>query len=217
MTIARSTHAFAALLGFVMLSTPLLAAAASVAAGKPQATAPSRAAEKGCKWEKFPDAKLGLDAWVQRCNFGSRKIDFVAVGHSLAMRYSDSSGAPDPLIDVIDLLPAETPENGIERVFAAHTDKKLAAQCVLIPYKGEGKIPVGVKRYTFLPNAALAKALKQKTDPNDIPDPACGDWGDAPDGIQYFEAQPATGVAKVLFVRVGQDTPLFDEATLKLR
>ncbi len=65
--------------------------------------------------------------------------------------------------------------------------------------------------------SALAKALKAKADPDDVPDPLCGDWGDAPDSIQYWEAQPASGVAKVLFVRVGQDTPLFDEATLRLK
>jgi hypothetical protein len=59
--------------------------------------------------------------------------------------------------------------------------------------------------------------LKLKADPDEVGDPACGDWGDAPDGIQYFESQPASGVAKVLFVRVGQDTPLFDDATLRIR
>ncbi len=49
-----------------------------------------------------------------------------------------------------------------------------------------------------------------------MPDPPCGDWGDSPDGIQYFEAQPSSGARKVLFVRVGQDQPLFDERTLRL-
>ena len=28
--------------------------------------APSRAAVKGCKWEKLTNADAGLDAWVQR-------------------------------------------------------------------------------------------------------------------------------------------------------
>ncbi|HVT03759.1 MAG TPA: hypothetical protein VHL58_10355 [Thermoanaerobaculia bacterium] len=73
-----------------------------------------------------------------------------------------------------------------------------------------------MKRYTFVPDAAYAKELKAKADPNEIPDPACGDWGDQPDGVQYFEAQPATGARSVLFVRVGQDEPLFDEKTLRL-
>jgi hypothetical protein len=214
----RSMQALAMLLGVAMLGTSMPSAAAPVAGAKSQAGSPSRAAEKGCAWEKFSDVTVGLDAWVQRCTFGNRKIDFVAAGRSLAMRYSDSSGKPDPLIDVLDLLPAETPEHGIQRLFAARTDKKLVAQCELAPYHGIGtRTPAGVKRYTFVPNAAYAKALKKKADPNEVPDPPCGDWGDAPDGIQYFEAQPASGVAKVLFVRVGQDTPLFDDATLRIR
>ena len=35
-------------------------------------------------------------------------------------------------------------------------------------------------------------------------------------GVQYWEAQPSSGARKVLFVRVGQDIPLFDEKTLRL-
>lgn len=198
---------------------------ASAAAAK-AGDKPSRPAEKGCAWEKFSDASLHLDAWVQRCDFPGRKgyperrIDFVAVKNSLAQRYSDSKGPPDPLVDIYDLKSGETPEAGIRRLFGERTDHKLAARCVLAPYgeeTGQAKPPAGVKRYTFLPDAALAKELKAKQDPNDVPDPPCGDWGDAPDGIQYWEAQPASGVARVMFVRVGQDAPLFDEATLKLR
>jgi len=218
MTIVRTTRACAALLGFAILAASLPAIAAPAPAGTALPAAPSRAAEKGCKWEKFSDATLGLDAWVQRCNFGNRKIDFVAGDHSLKQRYSDSTGAPELVISVIDLLPAETPEHGIQRVFAARTDKKVATKCVLTPFRDtELKTPAGAKRYTFVPNAAYAKVLKAKEIPGDMPDAACGAWGEDPDGIQYWEAQPASGTAKVLFVRYGQDTPLFDEATLRLR
>ena len=38
---------------------------------------PSRVPVKGCTWEHAADAQIGLDAWVQRCDFGDRKIDFV--------------------------------------------------------------------------------------------------------------------------------------------
>jgi len=221
MSIVRSMRIRVALLAFATLAATASTIASPVPAGTGLAAAPSRPAEKGCKWEKFSDAKLGLDAWVQRCDFGKRKIDFVAVGSSLAQRYSDSTGAPELVVAVLDLLPAETPEHGIQRLFAARTEKKLVAQCALAPFRDAGglvgKAPAGVKRYTFLPNAALKKTLKAKADPNDVPEPACGAWGDDPDGIQYFESQPASGVQKVLFVRVGQDTPLFDEATLRLR
>jgi hypothetical protein len=36
-----------------------------------------------------------------------------------------------------------------------------------------------------------------------------------PDGIQYFEVPVGEG-RKVLFVRIGQDEPLFDEQTLRV-
>jgi len=176
---------------------------------------PSRPASKGCKWEKLADRNVGLDAWVQRCDYGFRKIDFLFVDHALAIRYSDG-GAPEPLIDVLDLNPGETTEDGIKRIFAARTDKAVAQRCVLAPYRATPSPPVGARRYTFVPNAAYAKELRAKADPSDVGDPPCGEFGDAPDGIQYFEAWPAGKARKVLFVRVGQDEPLFDEKTLRL-
>ena len=176
---------------------------------------PSRAAQKGCTWEKISDAALGLEAWVQRCDFGYRKIDLFAKNNALMSKFSDGGDA-DPLIEVFDLTTNETPEAGIKRIFAEHTkDKTLVARCVLKPYKGD-PAPAGVKRFTFLPNAALQKELDKTNDPGDIPEPPCGDWGDAPDGIQYFEAQPTSGAQRVMFVRVGQDEPVFDEKTLHL-
>lgn len=175
---------------------------------------PSRPPVKGCAWEKLSDVKLGLEAWVQRCDFGFRKIDFLFTTNSLAVRFSDGGG-PDPLVDVLDLLPDETPEAGVRRLFAARTEKGLVGRCVMAPYR-DTKAPPGVKRFTFVPSAAYQKELNAKADPNEVGDPPCGEWGTAPDGIQYFEAQPASGARKVLFVRVGQDEPLFDEKTLRL-
>jgi len=195
-----------------LLALLLVAASPSLAE---KAVRPSRPPVKGCAWEKVSDSALGLEAWVQRCDFGFRKIDFVFEKSSLAIRYSDGAGKPDPVVDVLDLKPAETAEVGIKRLFAERTSKDLAARCVLAPYR-DGKPPAGVKRFTFVPDRAFQRELDRKADPNEVPDPPCGDWGTAPDGIQYFEEQPGSGARKVLFVRVGQDEPLFDEKTLRL-
>src|SRR5262249_48656654 len=135
-------------------------------------------------------------------------------GRSLAMRFSDG-GAPEPIVDVLDLKAGESPEAGIRRIFAEKTDKAAAARCVLAP-SHEGKPLRGVKRYMFVPNAAYEKELAKTRRDDEVPEPPCGEWGAAPDGIQYFEAQPGSGAAHVLFVRVGQDVPLFDEETLRL-
>ncbi|MDF3211328.1 hypothetical protein ENZ76_15760 [Mesorhizobium sp. M7A.F.Ca.CA.002.10.1.1] len=82
------------------------------------------------------------------------------------------------------------------------------------PYAG-GRVPAGVKRYTFSPDAAYAKELKAVASPDEIPEPPCGAWGEMPDGIQYFEV-PEGGGRKVLFVRIGQDEPSFDGQTLEV-
>ncbi len=163
---------------------------------------------------KLADESVGLAAWVQQCDFGFRKIDFVFQDNTLAIRYSDG-GKPDPVIDIIDLLRGETIEAGLKRFFAAHTETKLASRCVLRTYRG-AKPPSGAKRYSFVPDTAYRKELKAKANPDEIAEPPCGDWGDGPDGVEYFQAWPGSAVHKVLYVREGQDEPLFDAMTLKL-
>ena len=202
-----------------MKRSPILLAACLALATLPSPAAPpgdrpSRPAMKGCSWEKVKDEKVGLSAWVQRCDLGFRKIDFVFTGTSLSIRYSDG-GAPEPLVDVLGLRSGEAPEAGVRRIFAEKTDAGLARRCVLAPFRG-AKRPPDVKRYTFVPDAAYAKELKAKADPELIGDPPCGDLGAAPEGIDYFETQPKSGAGKVLFVRAGQEAPLFDENTLRL-
>jgi hypothetical protein len=199
--------------GAGLLALLLLAAPRCV--GGESADRPSRDPVQGCTWEKASDAVVGLEAWVQRCDFGFRKIDFVFEKGSLAIRYSERGSKPDPLVDVLDLKSGESFEAGIRRLFAERTEKSLAARCVLAPYS-RNRPPSGIRRYTFVPNTAFRRELDRKGDPNEVPEPPCGDWGTAPNGIQYFEVHPSTAVRKVLFVRLDQDEPLFDEKTLRL-
>lgn len=192
---------------------PLLAALVSSPAFAAGAKGgPSRRAEKGCAWEKLSDARLGLEAWVSRCDFGFRKIDFVVKGDSLAQKWSDG-GEPEPVVDVYALEKGEAPAAGIRRVFAARTEKGLAARCVLAPYR-RVKARAGVKLYSFVPDAKYAKEVAAKAKPDEIGDPPCGELGDGPEGVQYFEVHE--GAPRFLFVRVGQEEPLFDEKTLRL-
>lgn len=200
-------HTFALLTALIALpaALPLPAHAAP--------HAPSRKPVKGCAWHELADAASGLEAWVQRCNFGDRVLDFqLAKG---ALRLHDGSTV-EAVVEVLPLQPGESAEAGMRRVFLQHTDRKLAARCVLEKAAGSTPPPPpGVLRFNFEPDAAYQKELDARHE-DGVPDPPCGDWGDAPDGIQYFEAQPASGARSILFVRLGQDEPLFDEATLRL-
>ena len=198
-----------------LLAAAFAAAVGAGAAGAAPASKPSRKPVKGCKWERLSDAAVGLEAWAQRCDFGFRKIDFLFEKNVLAIRYSDGGAKPDPVVEVFDLRDGETPEAGIQRLWAERTPKFFTSRCVLAAFS-EARPTPGASRYTFEPLPAYAAELKKKQDPNEVADPPCGDWGSANDGIQYWEAQPAGGSRKVLFVRVGQDVPLFDEKTLRL-
>lgn len=175
---------------------------------------PSRPAQDQCAWEQVADAQIGLGAWVQKCDFGFRQIELFFDNGALAIQYSDG-GQPDPVVEVMDMLPDETGEAALRRVFADHTDPAIAARCVLTPATLIAP-PAGVERYTFVPDAAYQAGLDAKAVPDEVPEPACGDYGDWPDGIQYFELQPAANAQRLLFVRVGQEAPLFDEQTLQL-
>ncbi|MGX5849031.1 hypothetical protein ACWGTO_18330 [Mesorhizobium sp. PL10] len=191
----------------------LFVSALTSAVARADEPAPSRPPIDKCVWEKLTDKTVGLAAWAQRCDFGFRKIHFEFVGNALAIKYSDG-GAPDPLVEVFDVKSGETAEAAVLRLLLEKTDRTISARCELTPYT-EGTVPAGVKRFTFSPDAAYAKELEAKADPNEIPDPPCGDWGEMPDGIQYFEV-PAGEGHKVLFVRAGQDESLFDEQTLRV-
>lgn len=199
----------------------LIAAAAAIACTSvntpplySQTGPPSRPAVKGCTWERASDKLAGLAVWVQRCDFGKRKVQLFFRGNTVVQQFSDG-GAPDAVIEVFDLQPSESVQNGVQRIYLAHTKPDTSIKCIVAPYK-TGKAPADVQRLTFVPNILYERALKVKANPNEVPEPPCGAWGTAPDGIQYFQVWPTSTVRKVVFVRVGQDEPLFDEQTMQL-
>src|ERR1051326_5625881 len=139
-----------------VIACSILVATAATAADQP-----SRHAEKDCAWHKVGDATFGLEAWVQRCTYRSNHtIDFVPQDHALVMRDSDGT-EPETVIRLFDLLPGETPEQGLRRIFDAKTDKKVARRCVLAPYKPASK-RAGVKRYEFVPDKEYQKEIDKE-------------------------------------------------------
>jgi len=192
----------------------LLAFCACASFARAGESPPSHAAVKGCSWQHLADAKVGLAAWVQQCDFGGRKTTFSLRSGGLVLHYSDG-GDEETLVEVHPLEAGESLEAGMRRLWAAGVSPAELEHCKLVPYR-DSVPPAGVKRYTFLPDAAYAKQLEANTDPGDIPEPPCGERGFAPDGVQYFETHPNSKVRAFLFVQAGQDEPLFDEQSLQL-
>ncbi|MGV3710464.1 MAG: hypothetical protein ACO1Q7_16660 [Gemmatimonas sp.] len=200
---------------FVITAAATFALVASAGHTLAQSGAPSREPVKGCKWERASDRTAGFAAWVQRCDFGHRKVHFLMKGNALMVQFSDAGAKPEAVIESFELQANESADAGIRRIFLAHVDKTAGTRCVIAPYK-PGNAPAGATRFTFVPNAAYEKELKAKQNPNEVPEPPCGDYGRDPDGRRYFQAWITGNVRRVLFVNIGQDDPLFDEMTLQL-
>ncbi len=204
-------------IGLAALALPLalaLQGGAGLARADDTPAPPTRAPVQGCTWQHLADAKVGLAAWVQQCDFGFRQITLSLKGNGLVLRYSDG-GDDETLVEVRALAAGETLEAGMRRVWAVGVAPAVSKHCRLAP-DSERVPPAGVKRYTFVPDPSYAKQLAAAADPNDVPEPPCGERGIAPDGEQYFETHPDSAVRAFLFVQIGQDQPLFDEQTLQL-
>ena len=199
---------FSALLAVAALSALFLS---PVAAHSPE---PSRPAAQGCTWEHLSDAEAGLSVWVQRCDFGNYKVWF-GFDHMNLVQYSSDGIEPSIAIEVLDANDGETAQQAMRRVYDAHTDAITAGRCAVAPYTSI-ESPAGVERYQFVADADYAAEPIENEDPNEAAGPLCGDWGSMALGAQYFEIQPQSPVRKILFVRVGEYQPLFDEQTLEL-
>ncbi|MDB5531363.1 MAG: hypothetical protein JWR51_4466 [Devosia sp.] len=199
------------------ISTCLILAALSGLAISPavaRSAEPSRPATEGCSWERLSDAKVGLSAWVQRCDFGNYKTEF-RFDQANVVQYSSNGPDPSIAIEVLDLNEGETAQQAMRRIFDAHTDAETAIRCVIAPYTSM-ESPVGIERYDFVADAEYAAEPIVDEDPNEAGSPLCGDWGAMPLGTQYFEIQPQSSTRKILFVRIGEYQPPFDEQTLQL-
>ena len=199
------------------ISAYLTVAALSALALSPataQSPEPSRPAAEGCFWEHLSDAEAGLSAWVQRCDFGNYKVRFRFDGTTL-VKYTSNGSEPSIAVEVLDMNDGETAQKAMRRLYDAHTDAQTASRCAIAPYTSI-EPPAGVERYQFVADADYAAEPIENEDPNEAAGPLCGDWGSMALGAQYFEVQPQSPARKILFVRVGEHQPLFDEQTLQL-
>lgn len=198
------------LLPAALLASSLLLSSPAPAAELP--AKPSRTNFTQCRWDKVSDPAIGLAAWAMTCQYDDRVIDHRLHDGGLWEHYSEGE-KEQLLVAVIPREKGEDDRRAITRHFQAHTDTKLAPRCVIAPSPEKSKRK-GITRYTFVPDAAYAKEVKKNSRPDEVGDPPCGDYGESPDGIAYYEAQAGSGA--VLFVVIGQDDPLFDQDTLTI-
>jgi hypothetical protein len=120
------------------------------------------------------------------------------------------------VVEVFEKKEDETLEQAIERQFLPKIPARERGRCrVLSPAPQIELNDSGKQSAAIVPDEKYAiEVAKRRTQSPGVV--ACGVYGQA-DGIEYFEYHPNETKAKFVFVRAGQDQPLFDQNTLRLK
>lgn len=207
------------------MAAMLFMAAAVSAIAQEQAAVPSRTPEKGCAWARLDARGLGLQLFGQQCVFKARKTNFAA-------------SAKDGIVyetweDTGPRLPKDkTPRFGQEariQVFSKGADENILAAIKRVAAQKQSRrerkhcdavtrtfnfLNAYKRAYVLTPDDYLASKLAEKNG-DGVPPPACGAYGDQPDGLAYFEYHPDESATRFAYVDFGQDEhPMFDESSL---
>ena len=192
----------------------------------PEAVQPSRPPQKGCEWMRVSAPGLGLQLLYQQCAHTHRKTGFaVSVQDGLIYDTWEDTGprdpkdksprvGHDPRIQVFTKSAEENIGDAIKRVAAKKQSRRERKHCD--PVMRTFNFLNAYKRaYVLTPDDYLASKLANKGGDEGVPPPACGAYGDQPDGLAYFEYHPDESQTRFAYVDFGQDEhPMFDESSL---
>jgi hypothetical protein len=176
------------------------------------AIVPSRSADAGCKWKPFEDQKVGIRMLTEDCS--PQQYTYSILNNSIERQNIASPSLPkEKIVEIFTKPAAQTIQNAIQKQFIDTLPGTFSKTCSVI--KNE-KILNDSERYSIEPNPAR-KAILNTEAKSDIPNYSeCGEYATDPDSEQYFEYQPNNSTTKFMFIWVGQETPSFDEDSIKL-
>jgi hypothetical protein len=203
----------------------LFMAVAGASFAQPAALQPSRPPRKGCVWAQMNAPGLGLQLLYQVCAHKHRRTSFAtSVKDGIVYETWEDTGPRDPKdksprigqeprIQVFTKGAEENIGAAIKRVAAAKQSRRERKHCD--PVMRTFSFLNAFKRaYVLTPDDYLAGKLADRGGEG-VPPPACGAYGDQPDGLAYFEYHPDESQTRFAYVDFGQDEhPMFDESSL---
>ena len=180
---------------------------------------PSRKPLAGCQWKEFTDQRLGIYMLIQECQPPGPQMTFVASGN--AVYEVRTSQVSDPakgqkVVEVFEKPEAQPIMEAIRQQFVDKLPAKEKAGCtVREPAMRLRLNDSGKETFEIVPKDAYAEEIARfrSQAPGVL---ACGEYGQA-DPVWYFEYHPLEIKTRFLFVRYGQDEPLFDEQSIRLQ
>ena len=181
----------------------------------------SRKAEKGCSWFTIQSIDPKFSVLAQDCDYGFRKITHSFEGRALIQNYSDQpeSSEPNKVIRLFGKLTADSPKAALTRLFIDNLEPYEKDHCIAV--QATSKQIAGIHLtdpsktiWVITPDKEYAAKIKGETAEGDMPENSCGYYGLPVDSVAYFEFH-SKNPGMFAWVVIGQDTPLFDEQSLK--
>ncbi|QOY89193.1 hypothetical protein [Paludibaculum fermentans] len=174
-----------------------------------------RKPEPGCQWVQWESEDLGLRMSVQKCE-GRAAREFKVLNNKIRMVNPGQEAAMgNAVIEVWEKPPRQSVQEAINRRFYPKMTSRQQMGCVVTD-AGE-KFPLGDPNkqvFQITPNA-LYKSEADKIRESEPGAEVCGLYGEL-DQKQYFEYHPTESKIRYLFIRLGLDTPMFDERSIEL-
>lgn len=181
------------------------------------ATQPSRAPYPNCQWQPFVSRPAGIALLVQQCNPPLRVFSADESGVFATSANAPAGGrSVSPVSRTIEIYPKRPNQpiaDAIAERFFPTLPPPAQGHC-LVQTGNRLKIAGPKEFYTLVPDAAY-QADAQRQAGSDPGAQICGDHGII-NAVTYFEYHPGEDPSRYLFVRVGQDAPLFDEHSIRL-
>lgn len=156
---------------------------------------PSRQPYEQCIWKKISGA--GIVLWGQSCDFGDKsvRLNFDPKVPGIVLQDGTSTAT---VIQVFEL-----PNKKIEDLLST---LNIDTKCVFNQIESDR---TDVTKFTLVPtNTEL------RTDEPTVS--TCNGYGMGNSGVHYFEIH-SSNPSKALFIDAGQESPLFDEQTIRVK
>ncbi len=179
-----------------------------------EALKPSRPPSPGCSWKPWRDEQLGIVMLVQQCT-GSNAPKFVSDNSTVRIVVGGKSPAQSPIaLEVYEKPDRQKVRDTIDGRFRSRLSSRQKAGCDIVDVTEKYPLTRDNQAWQIVPAGSYkAEAAKQRD-----AEPAaevCGPYGEI-DTVQYFEFHPSESKTRYLYVRLGLESRLFDEQSIRI-
>lgn len=188
--------------------------AVSAAAWSQEALKPSRPASSGCAWKPWRDEQLGILMLVQECQ-GSNSHKFVSANSTVRIVLPGKDPAQSPIaLEVYEKPDRQKVKDTIDGRFRSRLSSRQKAGCEVVEVTEKFSLTGDNQAWQMIPTGPYkGEAAKQRE--SEPSAEVCGPYGEV-DTPQYFEYHPSESKTRYLYVRLGPESRLFDEKSIRI-